>query len=345
MGSVAKFAALNTKLDAISGKLLKNQDYEALMSKESVVEIATYLKENTHYRGVFEDINVDYLHRGEIADILLKRNIALLESLSHYMDGAYRDFLNTLFMRYEVEDLKLIIRALATHEDLQKLKSSFIHSERHAILDFNRLMSVTSIEEIVNLAKDTPYQEAFRNVSEDDLSVREFHAEMNLDAVYFRSLRRRAEKLDQEDREILEDIIGKNIDLINIQWLYRSRTYYQLMPEEILNYTLSGGKSYSFAKMKAIVYADDPKEAIMASLPTRYENLLNREDIYMERTIYQYLYDLFVKLGRSSQMNISKLTAVTHFLEYEIRDIITITEGIRYDVTPEEMKDFLIRRF
>jgi V/A-type H+-transporting ATPase subunit C len=54
---------------------------------------------------------------------------------------------------------------------------------------------------------------------------------------------------------------------------------------------------------------------------------------------------MFQKVNRNNRMNVAKLVSVLHFLEYEIRDIITIIEGIRYDVPVEEMKDFLIRDF
>ena len=67
--------------------------------------------------------------------------------------------------------------------------------------------------------------------------------------------------------------------------------------------------------------------------------------IYCKKNPYQYLYDMFKKANRDNRMNIAKLTSVLHFLEYEIRDIITIIEGIRYDVPVEAMKDFLIRNF
>ena len=43
MGNVARFAALSTKLDAISGRFLQEEDYEALLHKEKVTEVARYL--------------------------------------------------------------------------------------------------------------------------------------------------------------------------------------------------------------------------------------------------------------------------------------------------------------
>ena len=55
MGNVARFAALSTKLDAISGRFLQEEDYEVLLHKEKVTEVARYLKENTHYANLLAD--------------------------------------------------------------------------------------------------------------------------------------------------------------------------------------------------------------------------------------------------------------------------------------------------
>ena len=84
---------------------------------------------------------------------------------------------------------------------------------------------------------------------------------------------------------------------------------------------------------------------MISSVKYTYPKIVAMKDIYIERKIYQYLYDMFKKANRDNRMNIAKLTSVLHFLEYEIRDIITIIEGIRYDVPVEAMKDFLIRNF
>lgn len=345
MGSTAEFAALNTKLAAIRGRFLTPSDYEQLMARRTVAEIAAYLKEHTHYRDVLEQVRTEDIHRSELGQYLSRKSVLTMESLCHFAGGEVKEFIKALFLRYEVEDLKLVLRGMALGKEIASLRPLFLHSKKYEVLDFERVLRSRGIGELTEIVRDTVFQEVFRNLSEDDLSVREFHAEMNLDAVYFRQIRRKAEKLGKEDREILEDMIGRNIDLINLQWLYRAKVYYSLTPEEILNYTLFGGKRYSFAKLKNIVYSDNVREAIAASLPRRYLSLMDEQDVYMERKIYGYLYDLFVKAGRKGRMNIGKLVAVVHFLEYEIRDIITITESIRYEVSREKMKEFLIRRF
>lgn len=345
MGSAAEFAAINTKVAAIRGRFLRREDYEELMSRRTVAQIASYLRENTHYRDVLDQVSTEEVHRTELGEHLSRKSVKVLESLSYFARGELKEFIKALFLRYEVEDLKLVLRALALGRDLPSLTPLFLHSEKYAVLDFERILRAEGIADLTDIVRGTLFQEVFRSLSEDDLSVREFHAEMNLDAVYFRFIRKKAEKLDKENRKLLEEAIGRNIDLINLQWLYRAKVYYSLTPEEILNYTLRGGKKYSFAKLKEIVYSEDVRQAIGARLPGKYLNLMDEQDIYMERKIYRYLHGLFARAGRQGAMNIGPLVAAVHFLEYEIRDLITIIESIRYEVSREKMREFLIRKF
>ena len=345
MGNVARFAALSTKLDAISGRFLQEEDYEALLHKEKVTEVARYLKENTHYANLLADVDPDDVHRGDLNLLLSRKVIEITEKLAHFTSHNYKELMKALLIRYEVEDLKLILRAISRNEDVRSLDALFIHSKKFSHLDYEQLLSISSIEDMVALLRGTIYEEAFRSITQEDLELREFHAEMNLDFVYFKNLLKKSKNLSNEDRKILEELIGINIDLINIQWLYRARKYYGLSPEEILNYTLPGGIRYKFSQLKDLVYQDDPIEAVISSVKYTYPKIVAMKDIYIERKIYQYLYDMFKKSNRENRMNIAKLTSVLHFLEYEIRDIITIIEGIRYDVPVEAMKDFLIRNF
>ncbi len=345
MGNVARFAALSTKLDAISGRFLQTEDYEALLHKERVIDIARYLKENTHYADLLADIDPDTVHRGDLNLSLARKIIEVTEKVAYFTSHKYKEFIKALLIRYEVEDLKLILRAISRSENVRSLDPLFIHSKKFSHLDYEQLLSIQSIEDMVSLLRGTIYEEAFRSITQEDLEVREFHAEMNLDFVYFKNLLKRSDELSAEDRKILKELIGINIDLINIQWLYRAHKYYRLSPEEVLNYTLPGGVKYKFSQLKELAYDENPVEAVISSVKHNYPKIVVKKDIYVERRTYQYLYDLFKKTNRENKMNIAKLASVLHFLEYEIRDIITIIEGIRYDVPVEDMKDFLIRNF
>ena len=72
------------KTRAMYGSCLKKQNYADLLACHSVGEIAAYLKQNTAYAAVLQDINETTIHRRHL-EALLKRKLFLdYASLSRY---------------------------------------------------------------------------------------------------------------------------------------------------------------------------------------------------------------------------------------------------------------------
>lgn len=341
MGSASKFSALNTKLQAMNAKLLKPEEYETLLGFSTEKEIGNYLKHNTRYSEILSEYSIDKIRRWEFELVLKKEMLIELEKLSNYLGTDYKKFLDIWFLRAEVEDIKLILRAISRKEDLMELPQHFVHSKKREFISFEKLLSKNNLFDLVEEFKGTIYEEAFRSITEDDLKLREFHAEMNLDAVYFRELRKSVEKLSKEDRSIVENIIGINIDLINIQWIYRAKRYYNLMDEEIFNYTLSGGLKLNFKKIKKLIYSEDCSEQIIAHLNKYGFKLKSSDDKYLQVAINRYLLALIKKLDKKNPMTITKFIRYSHDVEFEASDIVTILEGIRY--SNKEIRKLLIR--
>jgi len=66
-------------------------------------------------------------------------------------------------------------------------------------------------------------------------------------------------------------------------------------------------------------------------------------DIYMERRINRFMYYKLRALTRKFTMSIIQTIGYVWSLEFEIRDIISIIESIRYDLPPEEARKFLVK--
>ena len=330
MGSAAKFSALNTKLQAMDAKLLSQNEYDILLGLGTEREIGNYIKHNTRYARVLSEYSIERIMRWEFELVLKRELINDIEKLISYLDTPYRKFAEAMFLRAEVEDIKLILRAVSRKEDLHELPQHFEHSRKYETVSFDRLLSNNTLFDVVEELRGTIFEDAFRSITEDDLKLREFHAEMNLDAVYFRELRKRAEKLSGEDREIVEYLIGLNIDLINIQWIYRAKRYYNLMDEEIFNYTLLGGEKLNLKKMKNIIYSENCIELIIEMLESYGIKLDPDDDKYLQVMINRHLARMMTKMDKSNPMTIAKFARYIHDSEFEALDITTILEGVRY---------------
>lgn len=347
MANVRRFAGINTKIRVLKGKMLKREDYEILITKKSVKDVAEYLKSNTDYNKVLKDIEVSNIHRGEL-ELLLKKYIVLkYEKILHYFTGEYKKLFKTLFIRYEIEDLKLYIRGLARGEGLELARKFVIYSGIYSTINHDLLVTSKKIEDFIENLKGTIYYDILKPFEDEEDSKVTFYMEMALDRFYFKSLYEGIKKLDNRDEEILSELFGKNVDLLNLQWIHRGLKHYGLSPEELINYTLRGGHSLSYGEIKDLCYSKDDNELINRMINSRYGFLFDNEetlDLFMERRIERYLYFQFLNYYREKFMNIASPIAYMHLIEYEMRDIISITEAIRYDLDKDDVKRYLIRR-
>lgn len=342
MSNERRFAAVNTKIRVLASKALTNNDYINLIKKETVESQINYLRENTIYALALKEANT--IQEAEFQ--LKKYMLTEFEKLLFFFTDNYKAFFKAILMRYEVEDLKLYLRVLQRKEDLSKISHSVLVTESYSSIDFASLSTATSLSDIVEKLKGTPYYKALNPYKEEEPSKILFYMEMNLDRFYFNNLKEKSKKLSSEDNKIFNKILGRNVDLLNIEWIYRGIKYYNLIPEELINFTLPNGFEFNYQRIKEMCYSSE-EELKRIVLKTRYKFLFDSEkdiDLYMERRIERYIYFEFLKDYRKAKLDLTLTMAFIHLLEYEVKDIISILEAKRYGLGIEQTKEYLVRK-
>ncbi len=344
MGSITNFAAINTKIQAKKRYLLNENDYKMLLSKRNVSEIVAYLKNNTGYGELFKNTNPQTIHRGQVEIELYRNIVKQIEDFLPYFQGNYKKFFLALLCEYEIEDLKLILRTINRNEDSSMLEELLIHSKKYSRLDYERLLNSKDMESFFENLKDTVYYIPIKNDNKEDILKREFHIEMQLELILYKTLLERAETLSKEDEKIIKECLGINIDLNNIQWIYRGKKYFHIPPEEILIYCIPGGYRLSYKKLKELVYAPNLKDFIEQIKASKYAFIFpNEEDVFIKRRINRYLYKLYLNKQKENRMNIMEAISYIHLLKCEVEDIISVIESIRYNLDKNLLKRYLIR--
>lgn len=344
LANIRKYAAVNTKVRALKSKLLSEEDYKNLIEKKSEKEIVTYLKESTGYSQALEDIDPESYERDEFEFAIRKTILRDYEKISHFLTGESKKVFNTLsLVRYEVEDLKLVLRAISRGEDPRPMAKRFLHTRSYTGVDKEELLKSKSIEDFVDKLKGTIYYRPLKGLTAEDMEKRQFHMEMNMDYAYFKLLFDHIEKLDKYDREILKKQVGINVDLQNMQFIYRAVSFYELSSVEIFNYALPFGYYFKGQKLKRLCSCETPENYMEQIRDTMYAPLVERgiSDTYMERAMSQALYDDYTATG---DMDISQVIEYYHRVEFEMRDIISITEAVRYGIEFSTARKYLIRR-
>ena len=95
--------ALCAKAKAMYGYRIGEEGYSDLCRKQSLSEMVTYLKSQTKYSGVLEDINVRNVHRRQVEAALNKEYFERCARLMKYAQKKNQDFYNQEVIGIEVQ--------------------------------------------------------------------------------------------------------------------------------------------------------------------------------------------------------------------------------------------------
>ena len=346
MDKIAIYAAVNTKIRAMEGKFLTEGDYESLLEKKSVPEIAFYLRDSTFYGQFLKDLPADKLSRRYIEDILKRNMIINMDKLLHYFRYDYKKFISSFYLKYEIEDLKVLAREIFNNEkfDITGRPLSFLG--KYSKIEPEKFLKAKTVEELIYATEGSDFFDILKPLLRTK-TENLFRFEMLLDAGYFRILENKMKNVSKEDSTILKKWEGMVADLYNIQWIYRGKKFYNISPEELLNYTINFGDKLNFTKRRSMCYTKTLDELYVMAQDAGYGFLFKKEemsrDIYMERRINRYIYYKLKKLTREYSMSIMQTINYIYSFEFEIRDIISIMESIRYSMQPDQINKFLIK--
>jgi V/A-type H+-transporting ATPase subunit C len=335
------YYAVKTKLTAKKGRIFKKLEWEKFLDFTSVEQLIDYLKKSETFQDILKDVKND-IHRDNLETILGKYKTLEIEDLLHYYSGAYKEFVKSFLIEADLTDISLILRKIARSEDLKDIEERFIHSQKFTNIPYDKLLSSKNANEFIENLKGTPYYNDLRGLTNDDAIKREFHIEMKLYVTYYKAQFERADKLYKDDRETVKNIIGTKIDILNVLWIYRAKNYYHITPAEMLNYSLENGKELKFDNLKKLCFAEKGKEfdeIVEAALGDKFKNYLNNKDISLAMNYFMHSY-----LNKNVFENMGLTLSYIYMLDIIINNLTTITEGIKYHLPKDNLKNYLVYR-
>jgi len=340
------YSAINTKIKVLEREFLKKQDYSNLLNKISVPQVADYLKNSTAYKDLLAKIQIDIVSRRDIEDILIHNMVNNIDKLIFYFRGDYRILILSLYLKYEIEDLKILARSIFNDKKPEEIEKNLFFLGKYSHIEPEKLFQARTIRDLIYLLKGSEFYE-FLIPLVDGRRENLFRFEMALDTGYFNIIQNRRLNILPIDKYLIKKWEGLMADLYNIQWIYRGKKFYQLSPEELLNYTINIGDKLSYKNRQQMCYSKTPADLNQMTLETPYNFLFKKEeistDIYMERRINRFLFYKLKRLNRRYPLSIIQTITYIWELELEIKDIISIVESIRYQLSSEDIKKFLVK--
>jgi V/A-type H+-transporting ATPase subunit C len=276
LSRAGQYGYINAKLRARISSMLSTEDAKRLAETRTLHDLFEALR-GTPF-GVVEET---YNRTGSLRATeweLLRTQITILRSVEVHLSETDRALVRSLLTGYEIESLKNCLRLFFSRRVLGRQEAGVDEYQYDDPIvyriDYGRLAASQSLEDIVEELEGTPY----RDIVEEHQQVfrREgtlFPLETALDRFYYQQLMKHVSLLPVRDRKIARSIIGAEIDLLNVSWIIRYRTYYDLPEEKALAMTLPGGLTTNVAFMREAMTGSNVKTIIQKTIRNIYPGL------------------------------------------------------------------------
>lgn len=271
-----------------------------------------------------------------------------------YLDAAGSDLLAWLLTRFQVDNMKLLLRGFLNHVPLDVLKEHLVALPRELALDANALLGVETLGRFVDrLPREMP-RKALRSALDTyrDQS-RPFFFETALDQGYFQELLARAGRLSAADKEVVAPIIEQEVNMFQLMLALRGKFGYGLTPELLLPLHIRGS-GISTNRFSAMLVAPDLHTAAVLAVgrvidalpsePGAAESATRLEIADVEALAWQRFLRLSNRAFRRSHMGLGAVMGYTGIRRVEVANLIRLSEGIRAGLESEVIRARLVPR-
>ncbi len=343
LSEVIRYSGSYAKVKAMMGKLLTDEDYKALLAKNTVNDIAAYLKNKTNYAGALKGISESEIHRGQLEEILQEEKEREFVKLFKYENGANKRFFGVFIFRYEIELLKEMLRMLENGILMTFADKTNDYYKKHMSIDTQKLANSQTISQFIENLKGSPYYDILSRFTANQEHLNIFSIEMTLDVYYFGRAWKIIDKLlEKNDKRLVEESFGTEIDILNIMWILRCKKYFDTPKEIIYSFILPKRFKLKRDALVSLVEANGVDEAYEILKKTPYKKVFEKEDVFMEQYYNKFIHSLQKKLSRMAPYSIMTMLSYIHEKDIEINNIIKIIEGIRYKLDMKEIEKYLI---
>ena len=334
------YSGLNAKIMAMREKLLTASDYKRLCQSGSVESIARMLSEYPAYRDAITQTLQLEIHR----DILEQKVLLSLSddfiNIYHFInDFRLRKYMKAFFLDFKLSIIKLLLCMLYDERDigysipeLNKLIGSELK------IDASKLKTSKNAAEFIQNLRGTDFYSITKTfTSQSSL----FEIEMQLDLYYYMNLwKQHRQYLDTINRKLMEKISGSEIDLRNIMWVYRLKKYYNISNSNIYAYLIP--ISYRLKRVQLIRMVQCPtiSELISEIKNSPYSEVFGNFN-NLENAFYKKMSKLYNSASLFHPHSLAYTVGFVFFKEQEIRNLISLLEGVRYKLNPAEIMSYL----
>lgn len=331
---------------AIHGYMLDESNYRELLTKDSVSEVAEYLKKTKRYRSTMSAVDTTNIHRGFLEELLHRSNFDLYERLCRFQQLDKVDFYRFEIVANEIEQILSCIMNINSKSNEDFLVSLPGYLISRAGFDMIALAKSKSMQDLLLVLKNTSYYRILSDIKPDENgTIDYFRCELRLRTYYYKSLIEAVDKhFDKKTRAKLRSLILDEIDLINIINSYRMKRFFKASPAEVKSTILPFFGRLGKNKMMKLLEYESAEDMLLAFLKTSYGRQITAavNPDYIEDSVNRVRYRLKKRALATAECAPVAVYAFMSVCEIEAENITNIIEGIRYGADRSEIYKLLI---
>ena len=328
-----KYPALNAKMKGMYTKELNQEELDELLRLSSLRDVIYFLK--TKFSSL-ENIN-ENMNRREIEQELNNLFIDDILKISKYLNKNEKEIFKIFLLKYEISIVKNVYRNVTTNRDSKIYLKNVDNWTSKMFTSIHKINDVTKEKDFFEIIKNQNYYYIFEDYIDKKNEIPLEDLETKLDNYYFYEIYNVAHSFNKE----LENMIGTEIDLLNIIMIYRVKKYFDYTNDDIKNFLIPIFYRIKNSTINELMSCNSFDEMISVLNKTPYSKVFKDEN-YIEHDKNQYLYNIYIKYFKEKLFNICTVFCNINLIDIEIKNIINIIEGIRYNIDKTEIQKKMV---
>ena len=341
-----KITYLVTRTHGLKTHLIRPEEIQVMAKAKSLKEVADSLLKSEYAEEVSK-IPAKEIDASTLERIFLKKLVERFYFLVSIPSGV-QDFLREYSKRFEVENIRRIIRAKHVGETIEEGNLIPLARE-YTLVNFPALLKANDVAEVAALLRETAYVSLTEKLDLYKKYGTTLVLEACLDDVYFGKLWEMVDKLP--DKKEVKQLVGTEMDLKNILTVIGLRmrnvepalieemltsSFYEAERRHLTSFMRAGIKDAADA-LVATPYAKLVEEAL--SLTHWGEKALFSE---VEKLFRKEFYGKAFKMLRENPFNMGFALAYLLACECEAKNLVTLSVGKDLKIGDEKIQKDII---
>ena len=262
MPDVANYAYMNTRVSILAEQLLNHEQRQQLLDSESEHADNILRQAGVDLDAINTPLDSNLLEQSLISTLVQEACI-----LTRSMPAPGKAFINHWMYRFELINLKLLLRIKFTQSPVTDLQTRLIDLGPLTAIPVDRLLATEDITEFLRQLESSPYKAMAmqaRQVYEEKQSL--FDVESVLDSHYYQVLHRLSNVLAREHRQVTKRLLGVLLDQVNLSWLLRLRFSFHLNAPHVYFLLAPGGHNLGMPVLLELAQ-QETLEQVLQKLP------------------------------------------------------------------------------